>query len=392
MGPTSIWTGHPGLERPGRTMAVVEARKERLRPGPSLWHDRPLSRVVAMGGGTGLPVVLTGLRRHLPPDCRITAVVTAADDGGSSGVLRQRYGVLPPGDIRNCLIALARVAPEVSAALHYRFDDGFSGPGHPVGNLLLTALDMVASDEVTAIRLAAGLLGVRDAVLPSTTRRIHLVVDLEDGRQIRGESEIPQSGAPIRRLRLDPPDALPAPGLLEALWDADAVILGPGSLYTSVLATLLVPGLLKAVAAARGPKIFVCNLMTEPGETDGYGVAAHLEALAVHGLPREALDYVVVNNGPIPTKVRVRCLAEGAGPVSADFAVSSGRPHIVTADLLEPGPLVRHDPDKLGPLLCELVAGHPSGRTRIGWPVTEGNECTSGSVVSLDRRREPPKP
>jgi uncharacterized cofD-like protein len=385
---TSMWTGRPGLERTGGTMPAVEAREERLRPRPSMWHERQPSRVVAIGGGTGLPVVLTGLRRHLPSDCRITAVVTAADDGGSSGVLRQQYGVLPPGDIRNCLIALARVAPEVSAALQYRFDDGFSGPGHPVGNLLLTALDMVASDEVTAIRLAAGLLGIRDAVLPSTTRRVHLVADLEDGRQVRGESEIPRSGAPIRRLRIDPPDASPAPGLLEALWDADAVILGPGSLYTSVLATLLVPGLLKAVAAVQGPKIFVCNLMTEPGETDGYGVAAHVEALAAHGLPREALDCVVVNNGPIPTKVRIRCLAEGAAPVSADFAASSGRPRVVTADLLEPGPLVRHDPDKLGPLLCELVAGHPSGRMRIGWPVSEGNGCKSASVVSLDRLRE----
>lgn len=369
--------------------AGIEAREERLLPGRSMWHERRLSRVVAVGGGSGLPVVLTGLRRHLPPDCRIAAVVTAADDGGSSGVLRQQYGVLPPGDIRNCLIALARVAPEVSAALQYRFDDGSSGPGHPVGNLLLTALDMVAADEVTAIRLAADLLGIRDVVLPSTTRRVHLVADLADGRQVRGESEIPRSGAPIRRLRIDPPDASPAPEVLAALRDADAVILGPGSFYTSVLATLVVPGLLEAVAATHGPRIFVCNLMTEPGETDGYGVAAHVEALAAHGLPREALDYVVVNNGPIPAKLRARYLTEGAGPVSVDFAAPSGHPLVVTTDLLEPAPVVRHDPDKLGPLLCQLVAGHPRRRMRIGWPVTGGNGRESGSVVSLDRLREP---
>src|SRR6266436_8868589 len=156
-----------------------------MNPITDVRRPRPLRRITALGGGTGLPAVLAGLRRHVPRACRITAIVTAADDGGSSGILRQEYGVLPPGDIRNCLIALARVAPEVSAALQYRFD-GAPGPAHPVGNLLLTALDMVAADEVTAIRLAAGLLGVRDVVLPATTTRVHLVAKLGDGRQVRG--------------------------------------------------------------------------------------------------------------------------------------------------------------------------------------------------------------
>ena len=183
--------------------------------------------VVALGGGTGLPVVLTGVRRHLPASCRVTAIVTAADDGGSSGVLRKEYGVLPPGDIRNCLIALARVAPEVSAALQYRFDGGAAQ--HPVGNLLLAALDMVATDEVTAIRLAADLLGVDDLVLPSTAQRVHLVADLLDGRSVSGESAIPRSGAPIKRVRIDPLDAATAPGVREALRVADAIIVGPGS-------------------------------------------------------------------------------------------------------------------------------------------------------------------
>src|SRR5437879_8793163 len=182
--------------------------------------------VVALGGGTGLPLALAGPRRHLPARCRGTAIVTAADDGGSSGVLRKEYGVLPPGDIRNCLIALARVAPEVSAALQYRFDGGTAQ--HPVGNLLLAALDMVATDEVTAIRLAAELLGVDDLVLPSTTQRIHLVADLLDGRSVHGESAIPRSGAPIKRIRIEPANATAAPGVLEALHEADAVILGPG--------------------------------------------------------------------------------------------------------------------------------------------------------------------
>src|SRR5207244_11658621 len=158
---------------------------------------------------TGLRVGLTGVRRHRPASCRVTAIVTAADDGGSSGVLRKEYGVLPPGDIRNCLIALARVAPEVSAALQYRFDGGAAQ--HPVGNLLLAALDMVGPDEVTAIRLAAELLGVDDLVLPSTAHRGHLVADLLDGRSVAGESEIPRRCPPIKRCLLCPPAAAAAP-------------------------------------------------------------------------------------------------------------------------------------------------------------------------------------
>ena len=329
--------------------------RSRLLSGSGL-RERRLSHVVALGGGTGLPVVLMGLRRHLPPECRITAVVTAADDGGSSGILRKQYGVLPPGDIRNCLLALARVAPEVTAALQYRFD-GPSRPKHPLGNLLLTALDMVAADEVTAIRLAASLLGVTDAVLPATTGRVHLVADLVDGRQVRGESEIPRSGAAIARLRIDPPDVAPAPGVGEALQTADMVVLGPGSLYTSILAPLVVPGVAAGVAAARAARIFVCNLMTELGETDGYGVAAHLEALAAHGLSPEALDYVIVNTRPVSPEVRAR-YPHGVEPVRVDLAPFAGPPLIIPADVLDPGPAIRHAPDKLGPILCELAQGH----------------------------------
>src|SRR5262249_52422016 len=157
---------------------------------------------VALGGGTGLPIVLRGLRQYLPGDCRITAIVTAADSGGSSGVLRSQYGVIPPGDIRNCLIALARVAPEVAAALQYRFEGlgaQAAGTEHAVGNLLLAALDMVAADGVTAIRLAAQLLGIEDTVLPSTTDQVHLVATFSDGRQVRGEADIPKAGGAIDR-------------------------------------------------------------------------------------------------------------------------------------------------------------------------------------------------
>ncbi|HEY3044221.1 MAG TPA: gluconeogenesis factor YvcK family protein [Vicinamibacterales bacterium] len=346
--------------------------------------ERRLRRVVALGGGTGLPAVLRGLRRHLPTDCHITAVVTAADDGGSSGVLRQQYGVIPPGDIRNCLIALARVAPEVTAALQCRLAVA-SGPEHSVGNLLLTALDMVAADEIAAIRLAASLLRIEDVILPSTTTRVNLVAKLVDGRQIRGESAIPRGGAQVLHLAIDPPDASPAPGVLAALAAADAVILGPGSFYTSVIATLVIPRIADAVRSARGLKIFVCNLMTEPGETDGFGVADHLQALRAHGLPPEAFDYVILNDGPVPQKMRARYVAQGAEPVSPDFTVEGGRPLVVTADLIEPGPVVRHDPDKLGPLLCTLAACQgtrwPAHPDPIG---ADGDETTAIGHASVN--------
>ncbi len=310
-------------------------------------------KVVAIGGGTGLPVVLTALRRHLAASDRITAVVTAADDGGSSGALRKEYGVIPPGDIRNCLLALARVAPEVSAALQYRFDGGDTQ--HPVGNLLLAALDMVATDGLTAIKLAAELLGVDDLVLPSTTERVHLVADLADGRCVYGESSIPRSGAAIKRVRIDPATATATPIVLDALREADMMILGPGSLYTSLLATLVVPGVVEAVTSSSAVRIFVSNAMTEPGETDGYGTAEHLQALAAHGLPLSKLHYVVTPTTMIPAKVLGRYASEGAVPVDGDLMLPSQGPVTVRADLLELGPVVRHDPDKLGPVLCDLA-------------------------------------
>ena len=311
-------------------------------------------KVVAIGGGTGLPVVLTALRRHLAAHDRIAAVVTAADDGGSSGALRKEYGVIPPGDIRNCLLALARVAPEVSAALQYRFGGGEAQ--HPVGNLLLAALDMVATDGLTAIRLASELLGVDDLVLPSTTERVHLVADLADGRSVYGESSIPRSGAPIKRVHIHPATAVATPVVLEALREADTIILGPGSLYTSLLATLVVPGMAEAVRSSSAIRIFECNAMTEPGETDGYTTTEHLRALAAHGLPLDKLDYVVAPTTAIPPKVLGRYASEGAVPLDADFTVPSPTPVTVCADLLELGPVVRHDPDKLGPVLRDLAA------------------------------------
>jgi uncharacterized cofD-like protein len=336
--------------------------------------------LLAIGGGTGLPVVLTGLRRYLPPSARITAVVTAADDGGSSGVLRSEYGVLPPGDIRNCLLALARVKPEVSAALQYRFDGGGAAQ-HPVGNLLLAALDMVAPDQLTAIRLAAELLGVDDRVLPSTTQQVQLVAELVDGRSVRGESEIPRSRARIRRVRVEPAEATAAPAVLEALDDADTIILGPGSLYTSLLATMVIPGVAAAIVRSRAVRILVCNAMTEPGETDGYGLAEHLRVLEAHGLPLAALDYLIVNTTSIAPRILDRYAAQGARPVDDDLEPTLGAPAMVRADLLEPDQKVRHAPDKLGPILCHLASRRAAPASNGARPAPV--PASAGNVLRL---------
>jgi uncharacterized cofD-like protein len=184
---------------------------------------------------------------------------------------------------------------------------------------------------------------------------VTLVADLADGRRVRGESAIPRSGAPVVRVAIEPADAAPALGVLEALGAADLVILGPGSFFTSVLATVTVPGIAAAIVSSKATKIFVCNLMTEPGETDRFGVAAHLDALHAHGLPPDTFDYVVLNDAAIPLKTRTRYAADGAEPVSADWAESPDGPVVVTADLLASGPVVRHDHDKIGRLLCALA-------------------------------------
>jgi uncharacterized cofD-like protein len=252
--------------------------------------------------------------------------------------------------------------------------------------LLLTALDMVATDEIVAIRLAASLLGIEDVILPSTTTRVNLVADLADGRRVRGESAIPRSGAKVVRLTLDPSNASPAAGVLAAIGAADAVILGPGSFYTSLLAILVVPGIAEAIAATQALKIFVCNLMTEPGETDGFGVAAHLEALRAHGLPPEALNYVVLNDAPIPNKALARYVAQGAEPVSPDFTVSAGGPLVVTADLLAPGPIVRHDHDKIGRFLC-TIAEPDEPEDGLQPPAADDQDTDTPGRVAIDLAR-----
>ncbi|MBO9610708.1 MAG: YvcK family protein, partial [Paenibacillaceae bacterium] len=236
-------------------------------------QERDLPRIVVIGGGTGLSVMLRGLKEK-PVD--ITAIVTVADDGGSSGILRSELQIPPPGDIRNVLIALADVEPMLSRMLQHRFQTGNGLAGHSLGNLILAAMKEITGDFVLGIRELSRVLAVRGSVLPATNHSIVLKALMEDGTLVEGESKIPQAGGKIKRVFIEPAHAEPLPEAIEAIRQADAILVGPGSLYTSIIPNLIVPKLAEAIVNSEAVKIFVCNVMTQPGETDDYSVSDHL--------------------------------------------------------------------------------------------------------------------
>ena len=304
-------------------------------------------RVVAIGGGTGLSTLLRGLKEYTT---NITAIVTVADDGGSSGRLRGELGILPPGDLRNCLAALAETEPLMAEVFQHRFERG-SLAGHTVGNVLIGALDEITGDFVAAVSAASRVLAVRGRVLPATTDEVRLVARLEDGREVHGESAITAAGGRIAELRLLPEGARALPEACEAVAAADLIVIGPGSLYTSILPNLLLPELAAAVRAARGPRLFVVNMMTQPGETGGFSAADHLAALRALAGPG-LVDAVVVNTAPVSAARAAPYRLQGAAPVRVDRAALEGMGvHVVTGDLAAAEGLVRHDPERLAAML-----------------------------------------
>ncbi len=308
-------------------------------------------KVVTVGGGTGLSTLLRGLKAY---SSNLVAVVTVSDDGGSSGRLVKELGVLPPGDIRNCLVALADDESLLSELFRFRFKEG-GLEGHNFGNLFLTALTEVAGgDFEAAVKLSSQILATRGRVLPATLSSVTLCARYTDGSVVRGESAIPQKGLPIDRVYLDPAACKPPNEVLLAFADADAIVLGPGSLYTSIIPNLLVDGIAQAVSRSPALKIYVCNVMTQPGETDGMGAADHVQALLTHaGI---TLDYVVVNLGD-PTRLLEKYRAEGQTPVEpqldrlAELGVQA-----VGARLLNETEQVRHDPERLAHTIIDLIA------------------------------------
>lgn len=322
----------------------------------------PTPRVVALGGGTGLPVVLAGLKAMLCPRGwpvrgrgPLTAIVTVADDGGSSGRLRQAYRVLAPGDARNCLLALSQGAEDMARLFRFRFDGDDGVGGHSLGNLILTALTQVEGDLARAATRAGEMLGACGRVLVSTSEDVSLVAEYEDGMQVAGESSIAAARRRIRRVRLEPESAAAPPEALSALAAADLIVLGPGSLYTSVIPVLLAKGIAAAIAASRARVVFVMNVTTEPGETDGYAPEDHVRALRLH-LPGLPLHDVLLNKTAVDSERMQRYVGEGASPVAADVdALREMGCRVLEQDLLAEGVKVRHDPRKLASVLLEAA-------------------------------------
>src|SRR5215203_1382609 len=305
-------------------------------------------KVVAIGGGTGLSTLLRGIKSRT---ANATAIVTVADDGGSSGRLRRELGVLPPGDFRNCIVALADAEPLMSRLFQYRFGQGSGLDGHSFGNLFIVAMSGITGNFEEAIRESCRVLAVRGQIIPSTLENVTLCAELVDDVHVQGESKISESTQAIKRVYLIPerPDAFP--DAVKSILDADIVIVGPGSLYTSVLPNLLVDGVKKAILSTDATKVYVCNVATQPGETDGFQAEDHVAALVRH-FGRNPFDYIVVNSArhrEIPSEWRV-------SEVSAHGFDGLGS-QVIEADVIDPNNPLRHDPEKLAVALLSLA--HP---------------------------------
>ena len=311
--------------------------------------------LVAIGGGTGLSTLLAGLKKRVGNTAErmwienLSAIVTVSDDGGSSGRLREELQMLPPGDIRNCMIALSEDSSLLSRLFRYRFRGEGELGGHSFGNLFLAALTEVTGDFTEAIRLSSEILASKGHIFPATISDARLVAELEDGSVVSGETQISKSLQPIRRLRLEPEQCLPLPQVLRAIRTADIITVGPGSLYTSILPNLLVAQVSRVIGQSQATKIFVNNLMTQPGETDGYSARAHLEAVKEYA-PEIHFDFVIVNDRRITGEQAARYAAEGAYQIGIDDPIEEvldQTTEIVRADLLDGGEKVRHSADRL---------------------------------------------
>ncbi len=331
---------------------------------PNSFAENRGLNLVALGGGTGLSTLLAGLKRLVGERQsdwlrNLAAIVTVSDDGGSSGRLREELQMLPPGDIRNCMIALSEDSTLLSRLFRHRFRGSGELGGHSFGNLFLAALTEVTGDFTEAVRLSSEVLASKGHIFPATISDVRLVAELEDGTEVRGESHISASRAAIRRLRLEPEECLPLPEALRTIRDADVITVGPGSLYTSILPNLLVAKVSLVIGESQATKIFICNLMTQPGETDNYTALQHLETVKRYA-PEIDFDFVVVNDRRITAEQAERYALEGAHQIGIDddlvdsiAGVVTQSTRVVRTNLLEDGEKVRHDSDLLARIVIE---------------------------------------
>jgi len=334
-------------------------------------------RVVAIGGGTGLSTLLQGLRQyvttgagtalgsHAPVIHDLCAVVTVSDDGGSSGRLRKELKMLPPGDIRNCIVALSEDEALMSKLFRHRFEKGSGLEGHSFGNLFLAALTSITKDFSEAVRLSSEILATRGHIHPATTSNVELEALMEDGTRVRGETKITASKGRIHELFLVPPDVEPLPQTLQAIAHADLITIGPGSLFTSLIPNLLVRGIPQAIAASPAVKVYVCNLMTQANESLGRTAADHIRALTVHA-GGQLFDYALLNNRQASSALRAKYALEGATQVVGDCeAIQELGVTPVLGNYLEEGEVARHATDRIANDLLQLVSrGHPTHAKR----------------------------
>lgn len=312
------------------------------------------TRIVVIGGGTGLSTVLRGLKLH---SFDITAIVTVADDGGSSGRLRDDYDIPPPGDVRNVIAALSDVEPLVEQMFQFRFSQSNDLNGHSLGNLMLTALIEITGDFNHAIAEMSKVLNVHGKVIPAANKKVTLHAELTDGTTIVGESKIPSGHAAIKRVFLEPSNLKPLPAAVHAIERADFILIGPGSLYTSIIPNLLVKGIGQAVVKAKGEKIYIANLMTQQGETIHYSVSQHIEAIHEH-VGEPFIESVLFNEKELPPAIYAQYREENAEPVHFDVEklMQMGLKIIKKEIALIEDGTVRHDAKNLADWLCEYAA------------------------------------
>lgn len=321
----------------------------------ALGKGKDIYKVVVIGGGTGLSTILRGLKKE---NLDLTAIVTVADDGGSSGRLRTEMNMPPPGDIRNVLVALAEKEPLLLSLLQHRFQNGNGLAGHSLGNLLIAAMQEITGDFVEGIKELSRVLAVRGRVYPAANQSLSLEALMEDGSRIVGESNITKSHKKIERVSLYPAHVKALPEAVQAIYDADLILIGPGSLYTSVIPNLLVGEIQEALKLSPAQKVYICNVMTQPGETDGYTVADHIEAIYKH-LPYHLFDTVIVNTGPIPTAIMQKYAEEGAVPVRyEEGSLEKYHVRIIKDHIFQIDDYLRHDAKRLTAIILRYLEEH----------------------------------
>ncbi|MFH1407171.1 MAG: uridine diphosphate-N-acetylglucosamine-binding protein YvcK [Candidatus Omnitrophota bacterium] len=309
-------------------------------------------KIVAIGGGTGLSVLLHGIKEHT---ANITAIVTVTDDGGSSGRLREDLDVLPPGDIRNCLVALADSEQLLQQLFQFRFQNGSELKGHNFGNLFITALSKVTGDFEKAVLESSRVLAIRGKVVPATVNKVVLIGKHADGSITEGETKIVEAKSPLEKLMLRPAGSRPTQSALDALAQADAIILGPGSLYTSVISNLLVADLVDAIATSPAVKIYVCNVMTQPGETDGFKASDHIKKIHEYSRP-DIINICIVNSARIPDGLLTKYKLQNAYPVEVDKEnITKLGCSAIEGQIINTQDYVRHDSGKLARIIMDLV-------------------------------------